>query len=312
MFNSAKVEQPNKRPLKDNENIPSQKRVRIDDGTVEIVLLLKNQYVGQVIGKGGENITSIRKESGARVQIQTAGKNSYERTASVMGNVEEVSSAIQMIVNIVSEDNPMITLLVDRNNLGPLIGKQGARITQIREETKANVRIGTECLGNSTQKDVRITGDADAVSQAIKAVVGRLAEGKSTVRIPYIPSEVGNYNNSLPAGDRFMPSMFGAGGMTQGMNYQGQRKSANQAPVSLLRIKTTIMVPKDIIGVIIGRGGSNINAVRKQSGAQIKVSSSENDNDDKDSPEREITITGSRESINLACSMIESLASQVR
>jgi len=309
--NEAEFEQPSKRPLEeynvvdDAESTQSTKRIRTDGGRVEVGLLLLNADIGRVIGKGGEKIKSVREETGATIHIPKSNSNSYERTANVIGSIEQVTDAVLTIANIICQDNPIVSLLAEYRNLGAVIGKGGANINQIREETQANVHISKECLGNSTQKEVRITGGADVVTHATRAIIRHLADGKSTVRVPYVPGGDRNYPNSP---SRRGQDMFGGGGMSRGMLQGIDYQSDHHRQSSIIRIETTIWVPKDIIGKIIGRGGCHINAVRKQSGAKINV---ENANEeDEDSPERRITITGHRKSIDMACAMIENLTAQ--
>jgi len=287
-----------------------------------------NRDVGQVIGKGGEKIKSIRKESGARVNIKSLIPNSNERIGDVTGDIMGVSQALRMIATSISDERPCITLLAESRNLGAVIGKGGSTINQIRTDSQANVDIGRECLGNSSMKEIQITGQPDAVSQAIDSIVKYLAEGTSRVRVPYEPLGGGGFHRpmqgrgDLDRGDRGrgdrargygrrsdrgggfnMSPMFG----NRGMQYQDgpdSNQSRGRAHPSGLRIETIVYVPKDIIGKIIGRSGSNINSIRRQSGATIKIVT-----DDNNEPERKITITGRKDSMDLAYSMIDDLAS---
>lgn len=336
----------NKRRLDDDfrEEDQRSKRMRTDNAGLDVGLLFMNKDVGQIIGKGGETIKSIRIESGARVNIQSLVPNSHERIGDVKGDFEQVSKAVQMIATSICEDRPTITLLAEARNLGPLIGKGGATINKIRTETRANVDIGRECLGDSTQKEIRIEGDPQAVSQAIASIVEYLAEGKSHVRVPYEPYGGGAFNRPRMGrgggrgrGDRpqftrqrsdrgggfNIPPVFREKGgqwpdfrdsnsMFRGrsMPFQegrdsnlGRGRGRGRGSRSALRIETNVYVPRDMIGKIIGRGGSNINTIRRQSGATIVIDSSE-----ENKPERKITITGEKQAMDLACSMLGELA----
>ena len=62
-------------------------------------------------------------------------------------------------------------------------------------------------------------------------------------------------------------------------------------------------VPNDMIGCIIGKGGSKIAEIRQISGAMIRISKSD-DNSERESAERQITITGNADSVALAKSLI--------
>merc|ERR550534_451624 len=255
-----------------------------------------------IIGKGGGNINAIRRDTGAVVNIQKQIPNSFERVADISGTVEQVSQAVQLIATSVSADNPSIVLLVEARNLGPVIGKGGATISQIRNNTQANIHIGNECIGSSTQKEIRITGEYGAVHEAIKTVIAYLAEGRSPVRMPYVPQGgVGNFGppgqyRGGPGGARFNPR----GDI---IRQQPGGPAGNRVTPFGLKTEMVIMVPNDIIGKIIGRGGSSINQIRSQSGATILVAPKEDGFDG----DRKITITGERQSRNMACTMIESM-----
>lgn len=306
----------NKRPLEEEwqEDEQSNKRFRTDHVELMVAILLMNRDVGQIIGKGGQNINSIRQESGARVNVQNLIPNAFERIADINGGVQQVSQAVQMIATSLSEEQPTITLLAESRNLGPVIGKGGSVINQIRKDTQANVHISKECIGGSSQKEIRISGYSEGVLQAIDSVVKLLAEGTSHVRSAYVPGAGENFGPPMMGmggrggrGGRggFNRPMFGGGGMGGGMQYQGGpdgRQGMNQGPPSGLHIETNITVPKEMIGKIIGKGGSSINTIRQQSGASVVVAPGEDD-----SPERKITITGDRQAMDIACSMIETL-----
>jgi len=304
----------NKRPLDEGwqEDEQSNKRFRTDDVELMVAILLMNRDVGQIIGKGGQNINAIRQETGARVNVQNLIPNSFERIADITGGVEQVSQAVQMIATSLSEEQPTITLLAESRNLGPVIGKGGSTINQIRKDTQANVHISKECIGGSSQKEIRISGYSEGVLQAIDSVVRLLAEGTSHVRSPYVPGGGGNFGPPMMGmggrGGRggFNRPMFGGGAMHFPGGPDGHLgMNMHPGPPSGLHIETNVTVPKAMIGKIIGKGGININNIRQQSGATVVVAPGEDD-----SPERKITITGDRQSMDIACSMIETLTSR--
>jgi len=308
-------EQQNKRQLEDEYFGGSNKRIRTGEEAVEVSLLVQSNAMGQVIGKGGETIKSIRAESAASIYTSKFMKDVGVRTAKVSGTIEQVCTAIRMIIDIVAKDNPAVTLLAEYRNLGGLIGKQGANIKQLREESGARIFITKECIGNSTQKEIQISGDYESVTKAVETVVSYLAEARNPTRVPYVPGDV------LGAmGGMLMPPPFSAIATGGGGRFNQLLSGANQGmgfqdPVltrggpSVCRIETTMWVPKEVIGQIIGRGGANIKAVRMRSSAHVFVDAGE---DGDESPERKITIKGSREAIDMACMMIENLVNQRR
>jgi len=302
MNNYQQMEQ-NKRPLEEESGYQEEewpnKRFRPVNAPLRVGLLLRNRDAGMIIGKGGGNINTIRRDTGAAVNIQKQIPNSFERVADVSGTVEQVFQAVQLISTSISADNPSIVLLAEARNLGPVIGKGGATISQIRNNTQANIHIGNECIGRSTQKEIRITGEYGAVQEAIKSVITYLAEGRSPVRMPYVPH--GGGGNFGP------PVQYGGGPGGQRFNPRGdfRQQQGGQAASFGPLTEMVIMVPNDIIGKIIGRGGSSINQIRSQTGATIIVAPKE----DGCEGDRKITITGERHSRNMACTMIETVAS---
>jgi len=281
-------EQQNKRPLGGDDVTESSKRVRTGNQVVEVSLLVPSNEMGRVIGKGGETIKGIQAESGATIHTSNFIQNVGVRTARVGGTTEQVCAAIKLVISAVSEERPSITLLAEHRNLGLVIGKQGQNIRQLREETGARIYIPKECIGNSTEKEIQISGDLDAVTQALETVVCQLAESTNTTRIPYVPGSVGGY-----------PLAEISPGIVNG--------TANSGAPSVCRIETTMWVPKAVIGQVIGRGGANIKTVRLQSTANVNI---DNGEDDDDSTERKITIKGSIQAMGIACNMIENLVNQ--
>jgi len=300
-MNNSKSDKQNKRPH-DDQNMDPNKRFRIGDEGLEVGILLQNQDLGSVIGKGGENISNIREESGAVVHTSKFVEGTHERTVKIVGSVEQVSTAIKMIIDEVCKDNPMITLLAEYKNCGNLIGKKGVTIKEIREKTGANIHVSKECIGNSTQKEISVKGDYDAVIEAIDAVVKHLGQGNNPTRMAYVPGGVGGITNLVAGFPN--PAIGGRGwvlpsvGMPQG---PGATQTGGASPI---RMEMTLWVPKDLIGKVIGRAGSTIRTVREQSTAHVFVHKGE---DNEESSERKITIKGSRKAIAMACTMLETL-----
>jgi len=326
-----KSEHQQKRPLENNGSMETSKRTRTGNEALEVGILMQHQEMGPVIGKGGENIKNIRNESGAQVHTSKFMPNVAERTAKIIGSAEQVASAVKMIIDTTgSKDFLTITLLAELMNCGFLIGKQGVTIKKVQDETSAEIQVSKECIGNSSQKQIRISGDYEAVSKAIDAVTVHLSEGGNPTRMTYVPGGIVNppaagrgwtlppkrgfpLSQAARGGGGFQQQRFGGGGgfganggrphgMPPGM--AGNRGAGLGGGTSLMRIEMTLWIAKDLIGKIIGRGGSNVKAIRDQSTAHVFV---HKDEEDTELTERRITIKGSKTAIDMAYSMIEEL-----
>lgn len=112
---------------------------------------------GAIIGRGGANIREISHTSGARVDVQRRdqyeGRNTVERVVTIEGSAEQAAAALDAILTKLLaevEDGeqaadgalPMpVKLCVLHELVGHVIGKRGAHIKQVMEETGADVKI---------------------------------------------------------------------------------------------------------------------------------------------------------------------------
>eukprot|EP00927_Polykrikos_kofoidii_P043803 TRINITY_DN37902_c0_g1_i1.p1 TRINITY_DN37902_c0_g1~~TRINITY_DN37902_c0_g1_i1.p1 ORF type:complete len:621 (+),score=104.99 TRINITY_DN37902_c0_g1_i1:325-2187(+) len=67
-------------------------------------VLLPSGTVGDVIGRGGENINLIRRESGAKIKIDKAKNQDSLRTVEVKGKIDDLRRALVMIVSKVGDE----------------------------------------------------------------------------------------------------------------------------------------------------------------------------------------------------------------
>ncbi|XP_073983743.1 poly(rC)-binding protein mub isoform X6 [Rhodnius prolixus] len=229
-----------------------------------------------------------------------------------------------------------LRLIVPASQCGSLIGKGGSKIKEIREVTMASIQVASDMLPNSTERAVTITGTSDAITQSIYHICQVMLESPPKgATIPYRPkpqvtapvilaggqtytiqgnyavpthSEMGKMGGSPLAG----LAALGLGGLnsasTGGLNpaalaaLAGSQlrtntpNSRNQPQVSQQTHEMT--VPNDLIGCIIGKGGTKIAEIRQISGAMIRISNCEER--EGGSTDRTITISGSTDSVQLA------------
>ncbi|XP_057799706.1 uncharacterized protein LOC131015349 [Salvia miltiorrhiza] len=77
-------------------------------GADQFVMMIPNNKVGLVIGKGGETIKSMQAQTGARIQViplhLPPGDMSKERTVQIDGTSEQIEAAKQLIEEVTSEN----------------------------------------------------------------------------------------------------------------------------------------------------------------------------------------------------------------
>jgi transcription antitermination factor NusA-like protein len=233
---------------------------------------------------------------------------------------------------------PPITLrlIVPASQCGSLIGKGGSKIKEIREVTGASIQVASEMLPNSTERAVTISGTSEAITQCIYHICCVMLESPPKgATIPYRPkpqvggpvilaggqaftiqgnyavpahSDMGKLGSSPLAG----LAALGLGGLAAPANTGGLNPAALAALAgSQLRTNNTnrqqpaannqtheMTVPNELIGCIIGKGGTKIAEIRQISGAMIRISNCE---EREGGPtDRTITITGNPDSVALA------------
>lgn len=141
------------------------KRPRSD--AMKLRFLLIGRFCGAIIGKGGENIKRLRKEYS--VQVNMPDTRSNDRVLSLSGDRENLISVVKELLTVCAEApysvNPKekpafeLNLLVNTDQVGSVIGKGGARIKEIRDESNGKVKVYQDCLPNSNERVVAIGGD---------------------------------------------------------------------------------------------------------------------------------------------------------
>jgi len=251
-------------------------------------------------------------------------------------NKDEERSSSSSSSNGVPRPPVTLRLIVPASQCGSLIGKGGSKIKEIREVTGASIQVASEMLPNSTERAVTISGSSKAITQCIYNICCVMLESppKGTT-IPYTPK--GNMSGaggllgasgalsargSRGAGMQENPlaSLLGLGGQAstlaaiaslagsqirEGRSRSDRDDGGRGGGGSDERTSTHEMsIPNDMIGCIIGKGGSKIAEIRQLSGAMIRISKSDEADRDNDSAERAISITGNADSVALAKSLI--------
>ncbi|CAL4123341.1 unnamed protein product, partial [Meganyctiphanes norvegica] len=175
-----------KRPLdNDSDDAMSKRSHYIPDmqseGTFHLKILVPSVAAGAIIGKGGETIAQLQKDTNARVKMSKANDfypGTTERVCLITGNVDAILTVLSFIMEKIKEkpdpnakpaidfDNkqtaerekqnwtektrpPQVKILVPNSTAGMIIGKGGTYIKQIKEESGAYVQISQKAKDQS-------------------------------------------------------------------------------------------------------------------------------------------------------------------
>jgi len=163
-----------------------------DSTVVRIFIITTNDEAARLIGSRGATVTKLREEfNGITIKIGEKVHGVNEQVTELKGPILGVLELLMRIAEITIEprstDEPVITYLV--HNAGGLIGTRGQRVTKIREESGATVKIADGKLGMSSQSAVTVSGKLESIEKATKSILEFISECEP-VDIVYSPEMV--------------------------------------------------------------------------------------------------------------------------
>ncbi|XP_054060437.1 vigilin isoform X2 [Rissa tridactyla] len=282
-------------------------------------LIIEQKFHRTIIGQKGERIREIR-EKFPEVIINfpdPAHKSDIVQLRGPKNEVEKCTKYMQKMVADLVENSFSISVPIFKQFHKNIIGKGGANIKKIREESNTKIDLPAE---NSNSETIVITGkraNCEAARHRILAIQKELAN-ITEVEVS-IPSKL--HNSLIGAKGRFIRSiMEECGGVhihfpTEGsgsdtVTIRGPAQDVEKAKKQLLHLaeeKQTKSYTVDLRAkpeyhkFLIGKGGGNIRKVRDNTGARIIFPTTE----DKD--QELITIMGTEEAVKEAQKELEAL-----
>ncbi|KAM8854575.1 RNA-binding protein Nova-2 isoform 2-T2 [Neosynchiropus ocellatus] len=225
-----------KRPLETPTEASSTKRTNTgEEGEYFLKVLIPSYAAGSIIGKGGQTIVQLQKETGATIKLSKS-KDFYpgttERVCLVQGTVEALNGVHDFIAEKVREMpqssqktepvsilQPQTTvnpdrvkqakLIVPNSTAGLIIGKAGATVKAVMEQSGAWVQLSQKPEGiNLQERVVTISGEPEQNRKAVEIIVQKIQEdpqSSSCLNISY-SNITGPVANSNPTGSPYANS----------------------------------------------------------------------------------------------------------
>ncbi|GMH03223.1 hypothetical protein Nepgr_005062 [Nepenthes gracilis] len=166
-------------------------RMDISPEILTFRLLCPDERVGGVIGKGGAIIKTLQHETGCdikvldsipdvedRIIVISGPVHPDERISAVQDAVLRVQARIVKAIPDINEKGVIARLLVSSNQIGCLLGKGGAIISEMRKVTGAYIRIlgkdQTLKCASENEEVVQVTGELEVVQEAVLQITTRL------------------------------------------------------------------------------------------------------------------------------------------
>ncbi|SNX85350.1 related to poly(rC)-binding protein 3 [Melanopsichium pennsylvanicum] len=259
--------------------------------TTSVRLLISHNLMGTVIGRQGLKIKHIQDLSGARmVASKEMLPQSTERVVEVQGSVEAIRVAIHEIAKCLAEDwdrSQNVVLYQPGQGDGPGIlaaggmgglQQQGSR-RQGGPAYLAGAMNNMSLNSNSTTTINNNNNNGGASFNPNSTQQSRRSEGANSSRRTD-PNAVVTPGGGLVAG------------ATTNSANAGEPNASAPPLVDAANLRTqNISIPSDMVGCIIGKGGSKITEIRRLSGSRISIAKVPHD----ETGERMFTIQGTPE-----------------
>lgn len=282
-------------------------------------IIIEQRFHRTIIGAKGEKIREIKdKFNQVQVTFPDPGKKSDIVTLRGPKNdVDKCYKYLQTLQQEMVQSSFQASVHIFKDFHKNIIGKGGANIRKIREETDTKIDLPSE---NSDSDVIVITGKKANVEQAkakIEAIQKELANIKEiTVDIPHkfhnsIIGSKGKLIRSIMEENGGVIIRFPQEGSTQDkVTIRGPISDVENAKAQLLEIANEKQTSGFTVEVkakpeyhrfLIGKNGSSIRKVREKTGARVIFPSSE------DTDQETIVIIGKKESVDEAKKELESL-----
>ncbi|KAH8243480.1 hypothetical protein KR032_007759 [Drosophila birchii] len=230
--------------------------------TYHMKILVPAVASGAIIGKGGETIASLQKDTGARVKMskshdfypgESISMSSYywqrtklllflgttERVCLITGSTEAIMVVLEFIMDKIREKPDLTTKIIDaeskqtqerdkqvkilvpNSTAGMIIGKGGAFIKQIKEESGSYVQISQKPKDVSLQERcITIIGDKENNKNACKMILSKIVEDPQSgtcLNVSYadVSGPVANFN---PTGSPYATNQNAINSSTASLN----------------------------------------------------------------------------------------------
>lgn len=167
------------------------------------------EFAGTLIGKGGDTIKAISRDTGVRIEVSKDERDS-DRTVSLCGSQEAIERASDAIEDVIrrarerqqgrveapaaaGEGDRRKVLQVSQDYVGMLIGKGGEKIKSMTRDSGARIEVSRD--DGETERTVTMTGRPEAIEKAtlliedvIKRARERFAQSESESEEEVLPT----------------------------------------------------------------------------------------------------------------------------
>lgn len=273
--------------------VMEQESQRTSKGEIILKIVTEDRYCGRIIGKEGKVIKQIREETDTKITVSNFQETPSifpDRVIAVRGTVEHMSAAEAIISSKLREcfekdqknlPNGMIMPMgAPMAGMGQMMGGGGGMYGMRRQFGAPAPFAGN----NAAQPTTPIPSmDMCQISVPNSAVGALIGSGGSNIKQmirdsgAFVTIEPKKDDDPNPAAERTV-TMRGSPESIWRASFLvfDKLKQEGFAGNDDVRLRTSIRVPKNVVGRVIGKGGQNVRDIQRMTGALIKLPESQN------------------------------------
>nr|CAD7196081.1 unnamed protein product [Timema douglasi] len=286
-------------------------------------IIIDHRFYRNIIGTKGDNIREIR-DMFNQVQITFPGPAEKRDVVKVRGPKEDVDKCHKYLTKLVKELNEssyMLEVPIYKQFHKFIIGKAGANIRKIRDETQTKIDLPAE---GEKSDVIAITGKKENVEEAKDRIL-KIQNELANIVTEEITIPPKFYNSLIGAGGKLIHSiMEECGGVaikfpsadsnSDKVTVRGPKDDVMKARQQLMELTSERQLTSFTAKVranpqhhkfLIGKSGANIKKIRDLTGARIVFPT------DKDEDKETITIIGKQESVEMAKAELEATIKEI-
>ncbi|XP_065561793.1 insulin-like growth factor 2 mRNA-binding protein 3-B [Artemia franciscana] len=273
-------------------------------------ILVLSDMVGAIIGRQGGTIRQITQQTRARVDVHRKENiGSLEKAITIYGNPENCTNACKKILEVMQQEAEStgkgeitLKMLAHNNLIGRIIGKGGATIKKIMQDTDTKITVSSinDISSYNLERIISIKGTIENMSKAEAIISEKLRQSYESDLQSMAPQSMfpglhpiammSTAGMGFPRGAA-PPSLMGSV-----PPYSGLYPPPITMTPQPLEETTYLYIPNIAVGAIIGTKGSHIRNIIRFSGASVKIATSEGQGAASHQEERKVTIFGTAES----------------
>jgi heterogeneous nuclear ribonucleoprotein K len=247
--------------------------------TFEVNVLAHTDSVGALIGKGGSRMKEITEEAGIKLKVYPEClPNSNERVVAIGGDNEDtICKGVLTILNVLDNSPPRTP--------SHFFNPEHAEPTKNNNMNHNNM--------NNNNMNIPVGNNRNMGSNNLNNNLNNLPNNNMNFN---------NLNNMMAQLPSLQPSAPAAADQNVAaiLMEQKQRREASGMDLTKdfgsVETTTTVTLPNELCGVIIGKGGTNIRYIKQVSGARVETSKGEPGSTEK----RTISLSGTQDQVQIA------------